>query len=216
LPAGELGVRHVVIPPHPGNFSALGLLGADLVKSHARTRLLRLDAAGLAQASDTLHELFAGFGATSEAVQEAAVDLRYSGQEHTLTLPLAWDSTRVLTSPDDLAAAFTRAYDATFGHTMAEPVELVTLRATLRTVVPPPDARRQVSRTEGPTSVRRGDAYSFTAGTSLPFAIVDRAEVDVLAGPAIIVEPTSTTYLDAGFRARADASGALIIEREDA
>ena len=61
LLASELGVRRVIVPPHPGNFSALGLLGADLVRSHARTRLLQLDDDGLAEASRTLQELFASF-----------------------------------------------------------------------------------------------------------------------------------------------------------
>jgi len=37
-----------------------------------------------------------------------------------------------------------------------------------------------------------------------------------LSGPAVIVEATSTTYLDAGFAAAAHASGALIITRESA
>jgi N-methylhydantoinase A len=216
LLAGELGVRRVVIPPYPGNFSALGLLGADLVKTHARTRLLRLDTDGLAQASSTLRDLFAGLGVTDDAGEEAAVDLRYAGQEHTLTLPLEWGSQSVSTTPESLASAFTRAYDATFAHTMHEPIEIVTVRATRRTVLPAPDARRQASRPEAPASARSAKAYSFVAGEHVVFAIVDRSEIELLSGPAIIVEPTSTTYLDVGFAARADASGALIIEREDA
>ena len=218
LLASELAVRRVVIPPYPGNFSALGLLGADLVKSHARTRLLQLDADGLAEASRTLQELFAAFDGAEQTVQEAAVDLRYSGQEHTLTLPVEWDESRVVTEPAALVDAFTRSYDSTFGHTMTEPVELVTMRATLRDVLPTP--RVLPPAPSGPSTIGKVvDAYSFAASEWTPFAIVARGGLDrgaSLSGPAIIVEPTSTTYLDAGLSASAHETGALIIEREAA
>jgi N-methylhydantoinase A len=219
LLARELGVRRVLIPAHPGNFSAVGLLGADMLKTHARTRLLPLDDAGLEQASGTLRELFAGLDAGEQTVEEAAVDVRYVGQEHTLTLPLEWDAASVTTAPDALAAAFTRAYDATFGHTMHEPVELVTLRATLRSVLPVPALRPSATSSQSVAAGRSVEAYSFEGNGWTSFAVVERAGLRdgaALAGPAIVVEPTSTTYLDAGFSATAHASGTLIIEREGA
>lgn len=219
LLASELGVRRVVVPPHPGNFSALGLLGADLVKSHARTRLLQLDDDGLAEASRTLEELFAAFDGAKQTVQEAAVNLRYSGQEHTLTLPVEWDESRVVMESAALVEAFTRSYDSTFGHTMTEPVELVTMRATLRDVLPTPGVLPPAPSGGPSTSGKVVDAYSFVASERTPFAIVARSELGwgaSFSGPAIIVEPTSTTYLDAGFSASAHETGALIIEREAA
>lgn len=219
LLASELGVRRVVVPPHPGNFSALGLLGADLVKSHARTRLLQLDDDGLAEASRTLQDLFAAFDGAEQTVQEAAVDLRYAGQEHTLTLPVEWDESRVVTEPAALADAFTRSYNSTFGHTMTEPVELVTMRATLRDVLARPSVRAPAPVGEGSANRKVTDAYSFAAGEWTPFAIISRSDVVAgacLFGPAIIVEPTSMTYLDASFSATAHGTGALIIEREAA
>jgi N-methylhydantoinase A len=217
LLASELRVRRVVVPPHPGNFSALGLLGADLVKSHARTRLLQLDDDGLVEASRTLQELFAEFDGSADTVQEATLDLRYAGQEHTLTLPVEWNESAVVTQSAALAASFTKSYDATFGHTMQEPVELVTMRATLRDVVPPPVVRLPQAVGGGSSNGTRVDAYSFAEGEWMLFAVVARDQLAVgatLAGPAVIVEPTSTTYLDTGFAATAHESGALIIERE--
>jgi len=52
----------------------------------------------------------------------------------------------------------------------------------------------------------------------VPFAFVERSGLaagEMLAGPAIVVEATATTYLDAGYAARVDASGCLLIEREE-
>jgi N-methylhydantoinase A len=61
---------------------------------------------------------------------------------------------------------------------------------------------------------RSFESFSFTAAERLPFALVDRHGLGVgdrLDGPAIVVEETATTYLDAGWAAEVDASGCLVI-----
>jgi len=58
------------------------------------------------------------------------------------------------------------------------------------------------------------DAYSFAKGEWTSFRIVQRAQLDggsVLEGPAIILEETATTYLDAEFEARVHDSGSLFV-----
>jgi len=42
LLARELEIKQIVVPPYAGNFSAWGLLGADLTQSAARTRIMKL------------------------------------------------------------------------------------------------------------------------------------------------------------------------------
>jgi N-methylhydantoinase A len=64
----------------------------------------------------------------------------------------------------------------------------------------------------------RARAYSHTRATWLEFALVDRAVLaveEVVLGPAIVHEQTTTTYLDAGFVARVHAGGSLLIERKE-
>jgi N-methylhydantoinase A/oxoprolinase/acetone carboxylase beta subunit len=49
----------------------------------------------------------------------------------------------------------------------------------------------------------------------MPFSLVDRAALAAgaeLAGPAIVLEETATTYLDAGSVATVDPSGCLVID----
>jgi N-methylhydantoinase A len=49
----------------------------------------------------------------------------------------------------------------------------------------------------------------------LPFRLLARdAVTERIAGPAILLEPTATTYLDAGFEASAGAEGELSITPE--
>jgi N-methylhydantoinase A len=111
-----------------------------------------------------------------------------------------------------------REYERTFGHVMEDvPEEIVSIRAALRTPLP----RRARESVAGET-VRRSrdeihstpDVYSFTRGAWLPFRVLQRAGLEIgttLEGPAIILEETATTYLDAGFSARVDPSGALFL-----
>jgi N-methylhydantoinase A len=209
LLAHELGIGRIVIPPYAGNFSAWGLLGSDLTQAMARTQILPLTDDGLRAAQATLDDLFAQLDARADSVPEVRLDVRYVGQEHTLT---------VAADPAAGAAAvrgvFTQEYERTFGHVMDEAAEIVALRATRRTPLP----RRGESRVPAQANGRAPhtlDAHSFRRGESMPFAIVERSALaagEQLAGPAIVLEETATTYLDAGYEARVDPSGCLVID----
>src|SRR5439155_4366491 len=85
LLAHELGIGRIVIPPYAGNFSAWGLLGADLTQALARTQILPLSDDGLAVARATLDDLFAQLEPRTGSSPEVRFDVRYVGQEHTLT-----------------------------------------------------------------------------------------------------------------------------------
>ena len=82
----------IVMPPLAGNFSAWGLLGADLTQTTARTMLAPLDDESAGEAGTSYspscstscgerRRLAARTGA-----REAALDLRYRGQEYSLTV----------------------------------------------------------------------------------------------------------------------------------
>ena len=89
LVADELDVDTVVIPALAGNFSAWGLLGADLAQTASRTRLLRLGDGAVAAVEALADELFAELEARTKREglrREIHLDVRYVGQEHTLTI----------------------------------------------------------------------------------------------------------------------------------
>ncbi|WP_424531910.1 hydantoinase/oxoprolinase family protein [Sphaerisporangium viridialbum] len=220
LLADELGVDQVVVPPNAGNFSAVGLMQADIVRSAARTLVRALDDAGLEEIAGTAATLFArlaerdGAAAVPEdaeeavAVRELDLDLRYRGQEHTLT---------VRAEPGDDAAMirerFATAYHRSYGHELTDPLEVVTVRATLRVpmraeheLVPAPPAEEEPGREIRLWSFRR---RAFAATRAVPrAALAGPAE-----GPLVLVEPTATTYVDEGFTVEAHPSGCLLISR---
>jgi len=215
LLARELDIREIVVPPYAGSFSAWGLLGADLTQTAARTRITTLGNGAIDAANDVLGDLFAGLDARSAGrdgiVREIALDMRYAGQEHTLTVEVPGDG-RIDASADEIRARFSADYDRTFSHTMDEGVEIVSFRATVRT----PLARRAA---EHPVTADGGgasgtiEAWSFSRGERLQFALVSRSAIDEagISGPAIVLEETATTYLDADFDACLGAGGVLHI-----
>ena len=217
LLADELGMTRIVVPPLAGNFSAWGLLGADMVQSAARTRVMKLTDDNLATASVILGELFGQVAERDgdvprQSIRSARLDLRYHGQEHWISIDVPIEGTRVSASAREIADAFTAEYERTFGGAMAEAVEIVSTRATMRLPLP----RRGAGARPVP-GVSNSDsrvAHSFGSDRQLVFTIVPRHSIgEALHGPAIITESTATFYLDAGWRAEVGAHGELLATR---
>ena len=222
LLAAELGMEHAIVPLHPGTFSARGLLEQDLVRSAATSLVVRLDDRSLAKLDPVLDGLFARLeprvAVDAPMQREVALDLRYSGQDYTLTIPISISETgQIAATTPSVEASFASAYERAFGHILDTPVEVATVRATTRTLLRPaegvPAAATHGGQRSESTSVQ---AYSFSQGHRTEFVLIDRSELVVgspLAGPAIVVEETSTTFVDAGFSAELSQTGALVLAR---
>jgi N-methylhydantoinase A len=220
LLAQELDMTEVVIPPVAGNFSAWGLLGADLVRTASRTRIVRLEDGVMDEVNELASRLFARLDErvveSEVGEREIGLDMRYAGQEHYLTVASPTTEGRVTSSATMLRELFTRDYDRTFAHTMDGAIEIVAVRATVRMKLP----RRQSGRGAGAAPVeqqRTLDAWSFARGGRTSFRVIERSTIGpdaTVVGPAIILEPTATTYLDEGWSARVREAGSLFLSRE--
>jgi N-methylhydantoinase A len=216
LIADELAIPRVLVPRHPGNFSALGLLVSDVKHDDARTRIGLLgdqreaiDAA-FAEMEPAAHDRLAADGfAPPERRIDRALDLRYLGQAFELTVPIASLSLDV----DAITREFHARHLATYGH--ADPsgdVELVNVRIAARGVVdkpsPPPH------RPDG--DARRGTRRAWFGGAELSVDVHEREGLGVgatVTGPAIVEEFGATTVIPPGWTARVDALGDLVLER---
>ncbi|MBI1809387.1 MAG: hydantoinase/oxoprolinase family protein [Gemmatimonadetes bacterium] len=122
--AGLLGMRTILVPPHAGVLSALGLAIAP-ERRDAAVSVMRpaaeIDAAWFAHALPALADRAVGSRAAVRHTWHARV--RYAGQGHELDVPCA---------PSDdgaeLAARFTHVHRARYGFTLERPVEVVALR----------------------------------------------------------------------------------------
>ena len=222
--AAELDIPRVIVPRNPGNFSAFGLLVADLSRDAVRTQLtpLRPEALdGIRQVYVDLEaqliEQFAADGFDpGQVVFRRSVDARYVGQayEVNVTVPVG------LLAPSDVGAleeAFHAAHAERYGHSApGEPVELVNFRA-IATVPTAKPAFPRLERTDSDGAAARiGERPAWFDGSGDPVLtpVLDRDQLDagvVLTGPAIIEEPGATTVLLPGQRAEVDDLGNIVI-----
>ena len=220
LLAGELEVRGVAVPPHAGNFSAWGLLGQAVTRDVARTLIRRLDMPLVEEINVQLEEMYeeisdGGVQAGGETEHLAGLDIRYAGQEHTLTVWLTAPGWRIETDIDRVRELFEQQYQRRYGTTLEEGLEVATVRAMTRTPLPR-RAREQVIRDENrrlerPATTR---AFSFEEGDWAEFAVLQRDDIPAgttIEGPAIVFEPTTTTYVDVGFAIEAHPAGVLLM-----
>jgi N-methylhydantoinase A/oxoprolinase/acetone carboxylase beta subunit len=122
--AEELGMPAVVVPPRAGVLSAVGMLGAPQQVDRVRSWPAPDDPTGaLAAAAELGREATAELGGSSSLSVEVAVDCRYRGQSHELTVA----------SPEEFPAEHMRRN----GFIMdGVAVEVVALRAAAQLAAP--------------------------------------------------------------------------------
>jgi N-methylhydantoinase A len=220
LLARELDVTRIIVPPYAGNFSAWGLLGADLTQATARTQVLPLSESGLSQGNQFLAEMFEELESRqeeiidSERVREVSIDMRYVRQEHWITVPMKHDSGRITATSDEIYQAFQGAYEKAFAHKLDEEVEIVSLRATVRMPLPRRDRKEPTVTGRKSASSSEFEAFSFSERKQLKFKVYERDSFSVgdeISGPAIITEETATTYVDASYTVTVHPSNCLLL-----
>jgi N-methylhydantoinase A len=218
--ARELSIPTVIIPPGPGAFSALGMLMADVQHDFSRTRVSLLDAADLTLLQQQFDEMLdqghhalesEGF-APGQRTFARSVDLRYLGQEHTVTVPLAGGLSPAET--ERLKEAFAVAHERQYGHAMTDPVEIVTVRVRAVGTVEAPELPA-VERSNGtePAPVGQRAVYQ-RGGERADYRLYDRSAFKAghrVVGPAVINEHTATTVLSEGDAAVVGRYGEIII-----
>ncbi len=218
LLAEELQISKIIVPRYAGNFSAWALLGQDVTRTMARTCLAKLDTDAIGTIDGVSADLFSALEADAgedAPIREVSLDLRYEGQEHALTVDVDVDAAgKVSAEPGKIEADFTTAYERAFGHGLPEPVQVVAVRVTSRELLPEHEAP-VVTATEA-TENEPVEAYSARLGKVTTFTVLDREALavgSVTPGPAIVLEPTATTYVDSGEQIVIDPSGHMIVER---
>lgn len=215
--AEQLGSERVVIPRHPGVFSAWGMQTLDVVQEFSRTFIVnpreRSAAELAAPYADMVDEARVTLGAEGFADEELLllrfVEMRYASQEHTLLVPFS-DSGEA-----QMRAAFDAAHAEAFGFTVPGEAEIVTYR--LRAIGALPKPAGVPVQTAGPVTPSRSRRVN-ERGRDLAaeWPVVDRHTVAVgkaVAGPVIVEEATCTTVVPPGWTATCDEFGSLVMTR---
>jgi N-methylhydantoinase A len=223
--AESLRIPRILVPRTPGVLSALGMVIADLVKDYSQTVMLRGEVLGLSGGRQVLNParldtIFApledrarrdlrGEGiAPDQIALERALDMRYVGQSHEVTVPQPVDG--------DWLNAFHATHERRYGHQQpGEPVEAVNarLRAVGRGPKPVFERLRQAGPDASAARLGEGSAW-FTPEGPQPTVLYGRDGLqagNALDGPAVIVQLDATTVIPPGWRAMVDAWGNLLL-----
>jgi len=210
--AEVLELAEVVVPPHPGLLAAWGLLAAPERREATATVLRPLeDVADLPQRYVSAVARLPRARPAGVPLQRSAA-LRYAGQGNEVQVPVA-DPTDL----DALARAFHRAHEREYGFDLpAAALELVSLRVAWEQPAPTwrfPDAPLQ----QAPIvrcALWELDEYERPErrqARALPRSALRPGEW--FAGPAVLLEPDSTSYVPTGWRAQRAPGGHLRIRR---
>ena len=219
LIANELDIKEIIIPPYAGNFSAWGLLGADMLQMNARTKILKLSEDSIIECNNILEELFVELKArqkidfsTADQIKEIALDMRWMGQEHTITLTLEDKGGKITIDQNTLKEKFMDEYEKTFGSKLDTDIEIVSTRASIRVPLPRTSEGGSVLEKNTSLSASKIDCFSFSENKNLEFAIISRSDISSKKpGPIIIVESTAITYVDVNYDVNLDEKNNLLI-----
>jgi N-methylhydantoinase A len=220
--ARELGCKKVLIPPHPGIFSAIGMLACNIRLDYMHSFTGPLIGADLGKMNYIFAEMertaemnirkdFAG-----EVSLARSADLRYIGQNYEVNTPVPTGmltADAVMKISNDFNAEHRRLY----GHSKpTEPLEIVTLRSTIVGFIERPKISALPSQTGAEPKARiERDVYFSKNGDFVKTPVYERVKLRTgqrILGPAIVEELDSTTVLNPSDAATVDEFGNIVVE----
>jgi N-methylhydantoinase A len=200
--ARSLSIPLVVIPPEPGNFSAMGMLLADARLDLAKTLVGVLDDSAIASLNTAFKmmedeartTLVREFG-NKDIHFERFAEMRYIGQHHNIQVPIS-----ELSNVAAIRDAFARDYKRRYGHAdVAAAVEVQAVHLSSFAQLRRPDlARLPRAASAAKTTVTTRPVYFGEAGGTHDTRVYQR---NALApgfkgeGPALLEEYGSTTLI---------------------
>ena len=212
--AEELEVERVIIPWDPGVFSAWGMLQGDVRHAAVSTFYRRLDQPILdlhepiTRLKDRVcREMKVDDETRAQMRFETVIELRYVGQEYSLPVPLPGTA-----AEDEFKASFHSRYEERYGHCNPEaPIEMVAIRLTgILEFERGPGGSRAGGNGEA-VEVREEVIFD---GRAIEVPVVTRNQLaGRLVGPAIVMEPSTTTLVPPGWELWVGPQDHLVMER---
>lgn len=224
--AAELAIPRIVIPPHPGLFSAWGLLVSDQVHTILQSLLMLAHACEPAEL-ERVYKKLEDEGRRALSIEHnrttaisfrRTLELRYAGQSFELPVPVS--STLNEASFQQTLEAFHTEHARVYGYAARDiPVELVTARVDAIAQLPKPALTEALPDQPGPPAeapLWERQIFFEEAADFIQTPVYQReclSAGNLVHGPAIIEQYDTTTLLPPGWRAAVDRFMNLIIER---
>jgi len=225
--AEKVGVPRVLVPPNAGVGSAVGFLAAPVAYEIVRSLPARLDESFDGAA---VSALFAEMTAAARALVEPGARgaplftrrtafMRYVGQGHEITVALP---ERDLSATDvaELRAIFEAEYAAQFSRAIpSAAIEVLNWSVLVSTHAERPEPTPKVAPAPAPQPQGHRAVFDGRAERRIEVPIYRRESMApgaVIAGPALIAEDETTTFVSASFDAHIDGSGCIVMEQKAA
>ena len=218
--AEQLGVNSIIIPPHPGLFSALGMMLTDMKYTYVKGLLRSLDElsesfieeAWNQMTREAINQLKSKSMEASEASIIRTADVRYYGQGFELEIPVATPFSRI-----NLIEAFESKHEIVYGYRHeGEPIELTALRLTILLPVKKLDLD-SLTRTDQTRPQTPNNRKVWFENEWLDTQIYRRESTPtdfILPGPAVIEAYDSTILIPPAWQCRNQKNGCLVLERK--
>ncbi|MSO74403.1 MAG: hydantoinase/oxoprolinase family protein [Alphaproteobacteria bacterium] len=221
----ELGVRETIVPRYPGYFSAWGMLVTEPRRDFVQTALTRAEEIKI----ERIRTLFTAlvreaedYFRSDDALKpegfsfDHGIDLRYLGQEHSVTVPVKLEGASVAS----ILAAFHAAHERAFTfHLDDTPVEFVNFRLTATAKIVTPTLKPITAEGRSLKAALKGKRrVDFGDDGRVDAKIYDRDKLPAgtrLDGPCVIEEASSTTIVHPDQTVRVDALGFLRVAEAD-
>lgn len=218
--AEELDIREVLIPRFPGTFSAWGMLQTDLRHDFTMSFYRSVEATDVKELEASYNELeaegkesvLAEGIAEKDIFYQRSADMRYTGQEYTINVPVA-DKIDIPQVIENFHDAHRRRY----GHSSpGAPVEFVNVRVAAIGAVTKFSSPTAIDTTDHDTVILgERDAIFDGVAHKTPVVARDRLGTDyTIDGPVIIEEQSATTIVPPGWQVNVDEHGNILLHRE--
>lgn len=220
----ELNIPAAIVPLAPANFSAWGMLMVDVRHDFASTVMRKLDSIDMddlnrrfEELAERGRELLASEGISAGDMRIVrSLDMRYAGQEHTVSVPL--EPSPSGEGRSQIHQEFNRVYHDVYGYTLSHPAEIVNIRIAAIGQIPKPKLREIEKGTAEAGIASKGSrkVFDFMRREWLDYRLYERSRLlanNTVVGPALIEEPTTVTVVCEGHQCKVDSLGNLIITR---
>ena len=220
----DIGLGASVVPRYPGVNSALGCVMSDLRHDEVRTMNVLLDGLDCAELAQMIKEI--SLSSTKRVQNTKAklasidriieLDMLYMGQSHSVAVPILEDPDKLTIA--SIGAAFDRAYAKAYSRPLTGiPIRILNLRLSMVGVRPAIDLQilAKGARADSVASCLISEQPIYADGAWHNGQIIDRLRLPERAeihGPALLVQPDATIYLDPFISATVDSFGNIIMK----
>ena len=222
--ARRAGVKKILIPLDPGVGSAVGFLSAPVSFEIVRSRYSLLDQLDI----PALNQLFEAMIAEAKAVVRAGAPkgtlvyertafMRYHGQGHEIEAKLE-DRPFEQKDVEGLRRAFEKEYSRQFTRVVpGMTIEILNWAVRVSSVERRSELASSENKPKSVTTKRKRSIQCDQSQKEVEAAVYERRELspgDCFNGPALVVEPQTTTLVSSDFSALVDGFGNLLLERQ--